>query len=171
MSAEEAERQGLLLGWERNCVYVKVEQGLLCVHDSLIVDLHKPAHDLSDTSQKRDLRRGPDPGIKRGPAVQQADALLIALRRALFELHHTLFELRRTLLELRRTLLELRRTLLELRRTLLELSRTAMTFFVWPSGRWPSVLDQMAPAQGHGSLARERIEERAEQVSLGLTWS
>jgi hypothetical protein len=23
----------------------------------------------------------------------------------------------------------------------------------------------MAPAQGHGSLARERIEERAEQVS------
>jgi hypothetical protein len=49
MSAEEVERQGLMVGWERNCVYVKVEQGLLCVHDSLIADLHKHSHDLSDT--------------------------------------------------------------------------------------------------------------------------
>jgi hypothetical protein len=40
VSAEEAEGQGLMVGWEHNRVYVTVEQGLLCVHDSLIVDLH-----------------------------------------------------------------------------------------------------------------------------------
>jgi hypothetical protein len=41
MSAEEAEGQGLMLGWEHNCEYVTtVKHGLLCVHDGLIVDLH-----------------------------------------------------------------------------------------------------------------------------------
>jgi hypothetical protein len=42
-------------------------------------------------------RKGAEPGIKPGPAVSQADALIFELRRTLCELRRILFELRPTL--------------------------------------------------------------------------
>jgi hypothetical protein len=49
------------------------------------------------SSLSREPPWGAEPGFELRPAVQQADALLIELRRTLIELRRTLIELRRTL--------------------------------------------------------------------------
>jgi hypothetical protein len=70
---------------------------------------------------------GAEPGIKLGPAAQQADKLpfepcrtLIEPSRSLIEPSRTLMEPRHTLIVPNRTLTEPRRTLIEPRRTLIE---------------------------------------------------